>query len=293
VKHANRATAIVLAVAIVSVVAATVAKGEQPATRAVATSQPSAAVASEPAVVRFELMPSGHIAIRARINGRGPYRFVFDTGAPALLVSERVGRLAGVLPANFRRPFFTLMGNLGDHVAHSIEVGGGRQNEIKVQVWNHPTVDLLARQEGPLEGLIGFPFFAHFRTTIDYRLRTITFAPSTYQPVDVAARLQAAMESDGPPVIAPAASLGVRLAKDQRDTAAGVIVVAVSPGGPGADAGLLIGDRLLTLDGRWTDAVDDVYRACADVDRSQAAMTATVSRDGRPMTLRVAVRPGI
>ncbi len=256
------------------------------------TTAPVAVASTRPAVVPFELMPSGHIAVMARFNGRGPYRFVFDTGAPSLLVGERVAKLSGVLPPKFRRPFFSIMGNLGEHKATSVDVGGGRLDGPMVEVWNHPTVDLLARAEGPLEGIIGFPFFARFRTTIDYRARTLTFAPSTFRPVDTQARLTASMEG-GDPVIAPAATLGVRLAKDARDPAPGVVVTDVSANGPAAEAGLLIGDRVLTLDGRWTDAVPDAYTAVADVDPDAKAMPVTLSRDGRKMTLSIAVRQGI
>ena len=269
---------------IASLAAAAAASADVPTTRPAATPRPT--------VVPFELMPSGHIAVLARVNGRGPYRFVFDTGAPLLLIDEPVAKLAGVLPPGFRRPFFSLMGNLGEKPADSVDVGGRRLDRVNVDVWNHPTVELLDRAEGPLHGIMGFPFFARFRTTIDYRARTITLAPSTFRPADVQERLEAEM-SGGDPVIAPAVSLGLRVAKDARDPAAGVVVVAVPAGGPAADAGLLIGDRLLTLDGRWTDAVDDVYTAAAAVDAGPTAMVATLSRDGRPMTVSIAVRHGI
>ncbi len=263
---------------------ATASRAEVPTTRP-ATPQP--------AVVPFDLMPSGHIAVMAKINGSGPYRFVFDTGAPLLLVGERVAKLSGVLPPKFHRPWFTVLGNLGEHEARSVDLGGGRLDKVGMDVWNHPTVDILAREEGPLEGLIGFPFFAHFRTTIDYRARTITLAPSTFQPVDTRKQLEARMTDDREAVIVPATSLGIRVAKDARDAAPGVIVTNVSTGGAAADAGLLIGDRLLTLDGRWTDGVDDVYTAAANLDPGTRELVATLSRDGRPMTVRIAVRRGI
>jgi hypothetical protein len=261
-----------------------VIKADEPATRPATT---------RPAVVPFELMPSGHIAVMAKLNDRGPYRFVFDTGAPMLLVGERVAKLSGVLPAKFRRPWFTIMGNLGEHEAASIDLNGGRLEKQTMDVWDHPTVDLLAREEGPLEGIIGFPFFGHFRTTIDYRARTITLTPSTFQPVDTRKQLEERLSDDRQATIVPAVSLGLRVAKDARDPAAGVVVVAVLAGSPAAEAGLLIGDRLLTLDGRWTDSVDDVYTAAATVEPGTAALAATLSRDGKPVTAAIAVRRGI
>ena len=271
----------------------------RPATGPVAVAGPSRTAAAgpastQPAVVPIEVMPSGHLAIMAKINGRGPYRFVFDTGAPTLLISERVAKLAAVLPPHFRRPFFTMLGNLGPHRAESIDLGhGGRLDGLVTDVWNHPTVDLLAREEGPLEGIIGFPFFAHFRTTIDYKARTLTFVPCAYVPADIREQMQQRMEAGEARVIDPAVSLGIRVAKDARDAGPGVIVTDVPAGGAAADAGLMIGDRLLTLDGRWTDAVDDVYRAAESVDPAATAVPATLSRDGRPAAVRIGVRHGV
>ena len=263
-----------------------------PATRPVGPLVAVRLPATRPTVAPFELMPSGHIAIMAMINGLGPYRFVLDTGAPMTLINEKVAKSAGVLPKHFRRPFFTPLGNLGDHAVKSIDVGGGHEDKATAQVWNHPTVDLLAKSEGPLEGIIGFPFFSRFHATIDYRARTITLVPSGYQPVDTTEKMQAAMQSDETPTLAPVMSLGLKLTKGDA-AAPGVTVSAVLSDGPAAAAGVRVGDRLLTLDNRWTDAVDDVYAAAADVDRGTTHVPLTLSRDGAVMTLQFPVKPGL
>lgn len=247
-----------------------------------------------PVVIPFELMPSGHIALMAKVNDKGPYRFGFDTGAPDLVVSERVAKSAGVLPANFRRPFFTLLGSLGYHPTQSIDVSGGRQEGINVEVWNHPTVELLARVEGPLEGLIGFPFFAHFDMTIDYKAKSITLLPSPFQPQATQERVQAYLNGEASPAtIAPAVELGLRVTKGPKDAAPGVTVAEVFAGGPAAAAGVKAGDRLLTLDERWTDGVDDCYAAAAAVEPAAKSVPATLTRDGKPVAVTIAVKRGV
>ena len=35
----------------------------------------------KPVVVPFELLPSGHMTVMVKVNGKGPYRLIFDTGA--------------------------------------------------------------------------------------------------------------------------------------------------------------------------------------------------------------------
>jgi hypothetical protein len=49
-----------------------------------------------PVKVPFEMLTkgrliSGHLAVQVKVNGKGPYRLVFDTGAPMVLLSTRVG----------------------------------------------------------------------------------------------------------------------------------------------------------------------------------------------------------
>ena len=48
--------------------------------------------AKGPAItVPFELLPSNHMVLNAKINGKGPFRLVFDVGAPVTLLSNKAG----------------------------------------------------------------------------------------------------------------------------------------------------------------------------------------------------------
>ena len=50
-----------------------------------------------PAVdVPYRLTIPKHLMVRARINGKGPFNFILDTGAPALFFTEAVAKKAGV-----------------------------------------------------------------------------------------------------------------------------------------------------------------------------------------------------
>src|SRR5581483_10123159 len=46
--------------------------------------------------VPYRLTNTNHVLVRAKINGKGPYNFILDTGAPALFVSTSVCRKLGV-----------------------------------------------------------------------------------------------------------------------------------------------------------------------------------------------------
>ena len=48
--------------------------------------------------VPYRLTMVKHLLVRAKINGKGPFNFILDTGAPALFVATDVSRKLGVDP---------------------------------------------------------------------------------------------------------------------------------------------------------------------------------------------------
>lgn len=126
--------------------------------------------------VPFELLPSNHMVLNAKINGTGPYRLVFDVGAPVTLISNKAGEESGVIKKGTPKSF--LMGMRGEATVNSLELGELKAESLPVIVLDHPTVKALAGFTGkPLEGLIGYTFFAKYKTTIDYQAKLISFQP--------------------------------------------------------------------------------------------------------------------
>ncbi|MDW8243174.1 MAG: aspartyl protease family protein, partial [Thermogemmata sp.] len=230
-----------------------------------------------------------------KVNGKGPYRLVFDTGAPMNLVSNKLAREAGLLKKN-ERPLLPLFGMGGPKTIETLEIGTAKLHHVPAVVMDHPTVGAMARVLGPIEGIIGFPFFARYKTTIDYQKRELTLVPNGYEPKDV---MQGMMErlmnppkgKPEPRILAPAALWGFEVAKGTDDNQEGVTVVRVLPGSPAAEGGLRAGDRLLTLDDRWTDSVDDVY-AAAEVIPPGRAVKLLIRRDEQQLRLTVTPRLG-
>ena len=106
--------------------------------------------------------------------------------------------------------------------------------------------------------------------TMDYKAKTMTFVPNGFDPPDVMKGLETALEGmmsgkAETQVLAPAAQWGLTAEKGNGDEDAGVTVKEVMPGSAAAAAGLKAGDRLLTLDGRWTDSLADLYTAAGFV----------------------------
>ena len=148
----------------------------------------------------------------------------------------------------------------------------------------------------PLDGIIGHTFFARYKTTIDYQVRTMTFEPVDFQAGNLLRDLPERLA--GPKVarqviLAPSGLWGLSLAAPAAGLEVpGVPIRDVLAGSPAAAAGLKPGDVLTTLDGRWTTSITDTYAAAAAVapDRD---VTVVILRDGREQTLTVRPRPGI
>jgi len=261
---------------------------------------PTAAAEPAPVSVPFEILQkgellSGHIAVQIKINGKGPYRFIFDTGAPVNLLSTRVMKEADLVGPNLKRPKNVSPLSAAQQIlVDKMELGGLVATDQPAVVLDHPTIRMMAEAFGPLDGLVGFPLFARHRTTIDYQARKITFAANGYEPGDVVQNILTTMLSrmrggkDEPvKILAPAAQWGMRLdATKVDDDASGVTVSDVFPGSAAARAGMKVGDRLLTIDGRWTDSAADCFRAAGAVKPGQTVDLA-VRRDGKQLTLRV------
>jgi len=248
-------------------------------------------------VVPFELIKTQHMVVSVKINGKGPYRLVFDTGAPDSLVSNKVAKEAELFPKDFKKPFFAPFGSMGQTKIKEIELGDLKAENISTTVLDHPTVQAIAKFVGPIEGILGFTFYSKYKMTIDYEKNLMTFEKGTYEPGDVMKKMMDSLMASesvrkAPRILAPAGLVGIRVEKGKDDEDAGVTVKDVLPDSPAAAAGFKAGDRLLTLDGRWTDTVADCYIAAGQI-RLGVAASAQVLRDGKKVTLKITVRAGL
>jgi len=242
--------------------------------------------------VPFELLKSKHIAVQVKINGKGPYRVIFDTGAPTILVSNKLADEAKLVDKNAPQPF--LFGSRGEVKIKTLELGDAKAEKLSAVVMDHPYLLAMSKVFGPVEGIVGFPFFARYKMTIDYEAAKLTLLPNPgFTPPDTSMEgmQKAIMEvvlsgSQGPKVISPAGQWGLVVQKKDGDTDAGVTIKEVMADSPAAAGGLKAGDRMLTLDDRWTDSVLDAYLA-ASLAKPGTAVKVAVKRDGKEMEVMV------
>jgi hypothetical protein len=246
----------------------------------------------KPVEVPFHLLKTKHITLDIKVNGKGPYRVIFDTGAPMSVLNNALAKDAGITVKK------SLFGSLPTEIK-TLEVGGLKTENLPVIILDHPLVELMSKEKdiGPLYGIVGFPFFSRYRMTIDYKAKKLTFTPNGFDPPDVMKGLEAALEGmmsgkAETQVLAPAAQWGLKAEKGKDDDDAGVTIKEVMPGSAAATAGLKAGDRLLTLDGRWTDSLADLYTAAGFV-KPGTAVKVVITRDKKEMTLTVKPTAGL
>src|SRR5262245_20197827 len=173
---------------------------------------------AKPVTVPFELLKTRHMAVMVKVNGKGPYRVIFDTGAPLTLFNNKIAKESGLLK-NAKRPAFALFGTAGQAKADTLEIGDLLAKDHPVIVMDHPTVDLLAKAlDLPIDGIVGFPFFARYRMTLDYQAKTMTFVPTDFDPPDVMQAMMTLLlggRGDKPAkqVIAPTGQWGIVVEK--------------------------------------------------------------------------------
>jgi hypothetical protein len=253
-----------------------------------------APAADPPATVPFEIIASKHMAVQIKVNGKGPYRVIFDTGAPVSLLSGRIAKEAGLVKDK-QQALPAFFGMQGVMKVSDLEVGNLKAKDVQVIVMDHPTVKAISEVLGPIDGIIGFPFFAKYHTAIDYRDKTLTMSPTKYEPGDVLLSLMASMmhgKKERIVHLSPSTLWGLTAGKEASDEEDGVELVLLYTGGAAARAGLKTNDRILTIDGIWTDTLEDCYRAAGQVKPGQTAKV-RIRRDGEEKLVEVKLPAGL
>jgi hypothetical protein len=246
----------------------------------------------KPVTVPFELFETKHIGVMVKINGNGPYRVIFDTGAPLTLLSTKVAKENKLIDPKAPKPLLNPFNAMGEAKLKSLEVGDLKIEDTSAMIMDHPAVEAMSKAFGGVEGIVGFPFFARYKMTIDYQKKEMTFVPNGYEPGNATGDLQKmimgmlAGGDQGPKILSPAGQWGMVVEKGKKDDDAGVTIKEVMPGGAAAKAGLKAGDRLLTLDDRWTDTINDTYLA-ASLVKPGSEVKVTFKRDGKSMEANV------
>ena len=67
--------------------------------------------------IPYRVTETNHFLVRVRINGKGPFNFLVDTGAPALYIATETARKIGLEPV--RNEYWTAVGRLDFEGGHA------------------------------------------------------------------------------------------------------------------------------------------------------------------------------
>ena len=130
--------------------------------------------------VPFRLL-NNHIYVAAKVNGKGPYTFLVDTGGHTLLSPRLVSDL-GLKSVGQTTMTGAGEGHSTSGFAHfdEIAIGGVRLRDqvgFATEIYD-PSIEGL-----PVDGMVGFELFRRMAVQIDYGRRTMTFTdPARFTP---------------------------------------------------------------------------------------------------------------
>jgi hypothetical protein len=122
----------------------------------------------------------GRPYVMVLVNGRGPFRFIIDTGTggQAIITSELAAQLALPLAGEARLNDPTGQGGQSAplRLIDSLQVAGVEFKAIRAVEHRLPNAD------GDCQGMLGFTLFHNFLLTLDYPTGRILLAPGGLEP---------------------------------------------------------------------------------------------------------------
>jgi membrane-associated protease RseP (regulator of RpoE activity) len=273
--------------------------------------KPKAENARDPQVGRsfrvpYKMTGTNHFLVRIRINGKGPFNFLVDTGAPALFVSTHAAKAVGLVPP--KDEFWAVVDRLDFE-------GGPTLKGVKARVedpFQLIGMNALGLPGHSIDGILGFTILARYKVTIDPTQDRMTWTRLDYDPKEPfiprgAIARQAPAELEAMNLLGPIAKFAaVMIGKQEPDkliprgrlgifleeTGGPAKVASVLEGSPAARAGVKPGDVIAAIDGKSVDSPKAATLAAAKV-RPGAAVALKIRRDGATIDVPLIAGEGL
>lgn len=236
--------------------------------------------------VPYRLTQTQHVLVRVKLNGKGPFNFIVDTGAPALFVTVKVAEQAGVKAEQRGWTKFDRFEIEGGVVLDN--ASGRVENLFQLEGMNG-----LGMAGVEIHGVIGFNILARFRIEYDFTKTKLAWTPLDFEPpavVGIGGRsASGGLDALGGMMKFLGAMLGMKVNLETQprgflgivlaDEAGKVIVRDVLADGPAARAGIKPGDVLAAVAGEATKTTDAVVKKLASTPVGKT-LTVKVDRGG-------------
>jgi PDZ domain/Aspartyl protease len=205
--------------------------------------------------VPYRMSETLHLIVRAKLNGKGPFNFIVDTGAPAMFVTTATAKQAEAEKDPEGWSVFERMELEGGAVITNAKARAEDIFQIRgMNSLNLPGVRL--------DGVLGYNILARYRMEFDLAKSTMTwteldFDPPLPEPLrgegpggappelemmgNLVQGMGALLRRPDPPPVEPRGFLGLELMEQDRS----VLIQSVLPKSPADVAGLRPGDKVV------------------------------------------------
>lgn len=251
--------------------------------------------------VPYRLTKTQHIMVRVKLNNKGPFNFIIDTGAPALIVNTSVAQKLGMKESQ--------EGTWTEFDRMELEGGLEVPNPkgLVLDMFQLKGMNSMGLAGVELHGVIGYNLLARYRIRYDFTRDKLKFTDLDFDPAEIKRiggkdSSQGGLELMGDVMKMLSRLMGVKpnfelvprgqlgIVTEQNDDGH-LIVRKVLADTPANAAGLKVGDRIRAVGRRDTDSPSDLSIAVGEIPQGQR-VNLKISRDGNNMDIDVKLGKG-
>jgi len=249
--------------------------------------------------VPYRLTATQHVLVRAKINAKGPFNFILDTGAPALFISTAVGKK---LNLNADKDGWATLDKF-------VLEGGATVAKAKARIedpFQLEGMNGLGLAGAHIDGMIGYNIIARFRIEFDFTKDKLGFTPLDFDPpppqgLGVGAGATGGLDTmaaimkflggwlgqKSEPEIVLSGFFGMELTDNQ----GAVQVKSVLSQGPAEKAGIKAGDEIVLIQDHKVSSASDFRREASKIPAGSIAKL-SMARQGEKKEINVQLGRG-
>lgn len=226
-------------------------------------------------LVPYRLSDVKHVVIRVKINDKGPFNFIVDTGAPAVYFGSEIAKKLGLTPKE--EGFWETFDN--------VEIEGGlKLDKLKVRVEDpFQLVGINKMNAAGLKyhGVLGYSVLAQFKIEYDFTQPHLKWTRLDWKPppplalgslsagatanmkamIGLSSFATALMPKKADAELVYRGLVGIELSdKDGK-----IVVTKVLPNTPAAQADIKVDDVIVSVNTKPVKATKDVHKALSNV----------------------------
>lgn len=215
--------------------------------------------------VPYRLTDTKHVMVRVKLNGKGPFNFIIDTGAPALIMTEAVAKKVGGKTDD------------GWTIFDKLDIEGGlsiaKPRGVAIDMFQLKGMNSMGLAGVELHGVLGYNILAQYRIEYDFTETKLKWTPVNFKVPDPKRivdkdKSQGSLEMVGTLMqflsmfggikpnfeIHPRGFLGTEIEAENKE----LVIKAVLEGSPAEKAGLKAGDRIQQAKGKSLATPEDL-----------------------------------